>query len=215
MSRRWKIFTIVGLLSLIADQITKIWARNELPTFTVPDGRTFGKAVEVIPNFWDWRLSFNPGSAFGLFGDTSGARVFLTIIGLIAIAAIIWMLQKGRDDQVRLSWALGLVAGGAIGNLIDRIYFGVVTDFVVWKYYDSEWPTFNIADVTLVIGVGLLFLDLNAEARREAAAAKAENEAKAAGGAAQKAAGKSSGKSSGKSGGKSGGKKKSGKKKKS
>lgn len=180
MSRRWKIFTIVGILSLLADQLTKIWARGELPTFTVPDGRTFGKAVEVIPNFWDWRLSFNPGSAFGLFGDTSGARIFLSVIGLVAIAAIVWMVKKAREDQVRLAWALGLVAGGAIGNLVDRIYFGVVTDFVVWKYYATEWPTFNVADVTLVIGVGLLFLDLNAEAKRERALEAAEKAEKAA-----------------------------------
>lgn len=163
MSRRWKIFTIVGLLSLIADQLTKVWART-LPAFTTADGRTFGKAVEVIPNFWDWRLSHNPGSAFGMFGGTDGARIFLSVIGIAAVAAIAWMVQKGRDDQRRLMWALGLVAGGAVGNLMDRIYHGVVTDFVVWKYYAHEWPTFNVADVTLVIGVALLFLDLGRDA---------------------------------------------------
>jgi signal peptidase II len=159
MSRRWKLFLIVGLVTTVADQLTKIWARSSLPTG--PDGR--GVSQVVIENFWEWRLSHNPGSAFGLFGDTGGARIFLSIVGLIAVAAIVWMLKKATDDQRRLTVALGLVAGGAIGNLIDRIGFGVVTDFVVWKYYDSEWPTFNIADVALVIGVGLLFLDLGKE----------------------------------------------------
>lgn len=192
MSRRWKIFTIVGVLSLLADQLTKIWARAELPTFTIPDGRTFGKAVEVIPNFWDWRLSQNPGAAFGIFGDTSGARIFLSIIGVVAIAAIVWMVKKAREDQVRLAWALGLVIGGAVGNLIDRIYSGVVTDFVVWKYYSTEWPTFNVADVTLVIGVGLLFLDLNAEAKRERAEQAAAEAAEAANKSANKPANKKS-----------------------
>lgn len=165
MSSRWKLFTLVGLVSLIADQATKIWARHALPSFTTPDGRTYGKAVPVVENFFDWRLSFNPGSAFSLFGEMSGARIFLSIIGLIAVGGILWMVHKANDDQRRLTWALGLVAGGAIGNLVDRIAFGEVTDFVVWKYYDKEWPTFNIADVALVIGVGLLFLDMARESR--------------------------------------------------
>ncbi|MCG8418482.1 MAG: signal peptidase II [Proteobacteria bacterium] len=187
MPRRWKLFTIVGLISLIADQATKIWARNALP-FIESNGRIYGKSVEIIPNYWDWRLSFNPGSAFGLFNDTSGARVFLSVIGVIAVGAMLWMLAKARDDQTRLAWALGLVAGGAIGNLIDRIAFGVVTDFIVWKYHDTEWPTFNIADVTLVIGVGLLFLDMSREAKLEKAAMEAEKQKQAAAGAGRKPA---------------------------
>lgn len=156
MNRRWKIFTIVGVLSLIADQATKIWARAELPT----DALGRGLPVTVIENFFDWRLSHNPGSAFGLFGGTDGARIFLSVIGVFALAAIVWMLHKTKNEQTRLIWALGLVAGGAVGNLIDRIYYGVVTDFVVWKYHDKEWPTFNVADVALVVGVALLFLDM-------------------------------------------------------
>ena len=168
MQRRWKIFLILAPLTMLADQLTKVWARHSLPT--TPDG--YGKAVSVIENFFDWRLSHNPGSAFGLFGSTSGARVFLSIIGVIAVGAIIWMLWKARNDQTRLSIALSLVAGGAVGNLIDRIYSGIVTDFVVWKYYEHEWPTFNIADVALVIGVGLLFLDMGKESAEDETPAK-------------------------------------------
>lgn len=178
MPRRWKIFTLVGLVSLIADQITKVWARSALPTNTLPDGRSYGQAVPVIENFFDWRLSFNPGSAFSLFGDMSGARVFLSLIGIVAVAGIFWMMHKARNDQTRLAWALGLLVGGAVGNLVDRIYSGEVTDFVVWKYYDKEWPTFNVADVALVIGVGLLFLDMikDARAQREAEVAEATSQ---------------------------------------
>lgn len=178
MTRRWKIFAIIGVLSLIADQVTKIWARSSLPSFE-HGGRTYGKTVEVIANYWDWRLSFNRGSAFGLFDETPGGRIFLTVVGIIAIVAILWMVYKSRDDQTRLASALGLVIGGAVGNLADRIYFGEVTDFVVWKYQTTEWPTFNIADVTLVVGVGLLFVDMIAESRRERALAAAEAEAEA------------------------------------
>lgn len=189
LSRRWKIFLVVAPVTMILDQVTKIWARNSLPTG--PDGR--GISSVVIENFWEWRLSHNPGSAFGLFGDTSGARIFLTVIGIFAVGAIIWMLKKATDDQRRLSFALGLVAGGAVGNLIDRIGFGEVTDFVVWKYYDSEWPTFNVADVALVIGVGLLFLDLGKEPDTEAAKtdAKAKTKAQKSGKGSRKNAAKS------------------------
>jgi len=160
MTRRWTIFTAVGIATIAFDQITKYWARAVLPV----DDRGYGIAVPVIQNFFDWRLSYNKGSAFGLFDSIGGARVFLTIVGIIAVGAIVWMVKQARDDQTRLNWALGLVAGGAIGNIYDRVMFGEVTDFVVWKYYDTQWPTFNIADVALVVGVGLLFLDFGKEA---------------------------------------------------
>lgn len=175
MPRRWKIFLVVGFVALVADQLTKLWART-LPTITAPNGQSYGIAQPVIENFFDWRLSFNRGSAFSLFGEMSGAPVFLSVVGVIAVLIIFYMLHRARNDQSRLIWALGLVAGGAIGNLVDRILFGKVTDFIVWKYYDTEWPTFNVADMALVIGVGLLFLDMAKEARAEARAAKAHAE---------------------------------------
>ena len=153
MPRRYKIFLWVGVVSLVLDQLTKWWARG-LPT----DERGYGIAVPVIENFWDWRLSFNTGSAFGMFSSADGARVGLTLVGILAVAAMVWMLHKSRDEQTLLTWSLGLVVGGAIGNVIDRIAFGKVTDFVVWKWYEHEWPTFNIADVALVVGVALLLL---------------------------------------------------------
>ncbi len=171
-ARRWKIFLLVGLVSLVADQATKIWART-LPSRPGSDGYAIGIPQVVIENFFDWQLSFNKGSAFSLFGEMQGARVFLTVVGLLAVGIIIWMAYRARDDQSRLIWALGLVIGGAVGNLADRIIFGAVTDFVVWKYYDARWPTFNVADAALVIGVGLMLVDMVAEAKAEIRAQKA------------------------------------------
>jgi signal peptidase II len=168
LARRWKLFLVVAAVTMAADQLSKLWARASLPT----DERGFGISVEVIENFWAWRLSYNTGSAFGLFHSVSGARVFLTIIGLGAIGAILWMVKQARDDQRRLVVALGLVGGGALGNIFDRLVHGKVTDFVVWKYHTTEWPTFNIADAALVIGVGLLFLDVGRE--KQAAGAEAD-----------------------------------------
>ena len=201
--KKWLIFLIIAVLSLVADQATKIWARDALPTrrfhgaepCVVPDDMMprhdqihgadqdlppdcHGTVVPVIDGFWSWRLSMNPGSAFGMFSSQTGARIGLSVVGIIAVFGMLWMLRKARSDQRILHWALALVAGGAIGNLIDRIYYGVVTDFILWHVgtynphqlrWEHEWPVFNVADVVLVIGVALMFIDIQKEGRREKA----------------------------------------------
>jgi signal peptidase II len=178
---KWPVFLIVAALSLIADQATKIWARSSLPVVRshgdaaclVPEDivnrACVGHPVSVIDGVWEWRLSMNPGSAFGLFSSQTGARIGLSIVGVVAVFGMLWMLRKARPEQKILHWALALVTGGAIGNLVDRIYFGVVTDFILWRYQTHEWPVFNVADVVLVVGVGLMFIDIQKEGRREKA----------------------------------------------
>jgi signal peptidase II len=183
---KWQLFAIVGVLSLIADQATKIWARSSLPVIghgtgeqlsggghqcLVPDDIVSrvcaGKGVTVIDGFWDWRLSMNPGSAFGLFSGLAIGRILLTLVGIAAVIGMIFMLRKARSDQKILHWALALVAGGAVGNLVDRVYYGYVTDFVLWHYKSHEWPVFNVADIVLVVGVGLMFIDIQKENKRD------------------------------------------------
>jgi signal peptidase II len=213
---KWVVFLIAAVLSLIADQATKIWARESLPTVRLRGGEATcivpddlvrgsaparpdrpearpgqaedprpacaGRAVPVIDGFWEWRLSMNPGSAFGLFSSQEGARIGLSIVGIVAVFGMLWMLRKARSDQRILHWALALVTGGAVGNLIDRIYFGVVTDFILWRYQTHEWPVFNVADIVLVVGVGLMFIDIQKEGRRDKALkATRQARAKAAG----------------------------------
>jgi signal peptidase II len=189
---KWILFLIVAVLSLVADQATKVWARDSLPTVRidhhgtatciVPDDivnrACMGHPVPVVDGVWEWRLSMNPGSAFGLFSSQTGARIGLSVVGILAVIGMLWMLRKARPDQKILHWALALVAGGAVGNLIDRIYFGVVTDFILWRYEAHEWPVFNVADVVLVVGVGLMFIDIQKEGKREKVA-KANQQAKA------------------------------------
>ena len=209
--KKWVVFAIVAALSLIADQATKIWARAELPVSEIgmkagatpncdiPDSLVpadketpstcIGVPVGVIDSFWHWRLSMNQGSAFGLFSGRTGARIFLSVVGIAAVFGMLWMLRKSRADQSVLHWALALVAGGAVGNLIDRMYYGVVTDFILWHLgefkpsphvgagrWTHEWPVFNIADVVLVVGVGLMFIDIQKEGKREKALRKARKE---------------------------------------
>lgn len=187
---RWTIFVGIGLVSLIADQASKLWARGALPVqgsgCSIPDdlitGRCRGVAQTVVDGYWDWRLSMNPGSAFGLFAGQAFARWLLTLVGIGAVVGMVVMLRRSRPDQRILHWALALVAGGAIGNLVDRVYFGVVTDFVLWHYHSHEWPVFNVADIVLVVGVGLMFIDIQKENNRDKrskAAKKADAAAKA------------------------------------
>jgi signal peptidase II len=236
--KKWIIFVVVALLSLVADQATKMWARSwrggdGLPVVynSTPSGETrpsttdipssswvktaidghhqcvipddliprpltnpapkpapqdwapcHGHPVPFVDGYWDWELSMNPGSAFGLFARNN-ARIFLSIVGIAAVLGMIWMLRKARKDQRVLHWALALVAGGAIGNLVDRIYYGVVTDFVLLHYhYDPSWPVFNVADIVLVVGVGLMFIDIQKEGKREKALRAArQDKVKAAG----------------------------------
>jgi signal peptidase II len=172
---KWIVFSIVGVISLVADQATKVWARAALPVAprgcAIPEDliarKCQGLAQTVVDGYWDWRLSMNPGSAFGfLAGQGALARWFFTLVGIGAVIAMVFMLRKARPDQKVLHWALGLVIGGALGNLIDRIWFGVVTDFVLWHVHEHEWPVFNVADVALVVGVGLMFIDIQKENKR-------------------------------------------------
>ncbi len=207
--KRWKIFGIVALVNLVADQATKIWSRSALadtvhpysgggpcsiPYDLIPSIAAKGRggadilvakcdsqSVKFLGDFWSWKLSMNTGSAFGLFGSSPGAaRVFLSIVGLIAVAGMVYMLRKSRADQRILQWALAFVAGRAGGNLIDRIYFGAVTDMVSWDLKFMRWPTFNVADVSLVIGVGLMFIDIQKEGKREKAEKKRRKDAREA-----------------------------------
>jgi signal peptidase II len=164
MQRRFKIFALAFSLTLVIDQLTKWWARDAL---------TFGKPMAVIKDYWEWRLSFNTGSAFSMFQGTAGARWFLSLIGVAATVAILWMLRKAKNEQKWLAISLGLIGGGAIGNVVDRIIFAKVTDFWVIKgdifkllSKTREWPAFNIADVALVLGVLFMFLFVGREEKR-------------------------------------------------
>jgi signal peptidase II len=200
--KKWKLFWTVGAISLVLDQVTKIWARSSLPVIghgsgpggkcVIPDDIIHrmcgGQPKTVISGYWEWRLSMNPGSAFGLFGSIGPeiTRWFLSAIGIAAVAGMIMMMRRAKAEQKVLHLALALVAGGAVGNLIDRVIFSVVTDFVLWKYKAHEWPVFNVADVVLVVGVILMFFDIGGEnkqdkLRKKKSKEKARERARAAG----------------------------------
>ena len=160
MAAKYKAFLIAILLSLALDQGSKIWARHSLkPKY--PD------VVTVIPGFFELRYSENTGSAFGLFRSLPYARYLFFVVGIGALWVVSSYLRRAKPEQRRLGVELGLLAGGAIGNIIDRAAFSRVTDFIVWKVAGHEWPTFNVADAALVLGIVGLFIDLKPEKKEQ------------------------------------------------
>ncbi len=118
-------------------------------------------SVEVVPGFWNHRYVENPGAAWGLLANASESiRVpFFLLVSLGAVVFIIAFFRKLSDDQHLTIWALALVFGGAIGNLIDRLHLSYVVDFIDWYVGTAHWPTFNVADAGISTGVGLLLLE--------------------------------------------------------
>ncbi len=155
--RKYLIFGVLTIVSLVADQWTKIWARAVLKPLIGSAERT----KIVVQGFFDLQYSENTGVAFGMLQNMPGGAWILTAVAIGAFVLVLYYLHKTELSQTRMHAALGLVAGGAMGNLIDRILYKKVTDFILWHYRDAfRWPNFNIADAALVIGVGLMALDM-------------------------------------------------------
>lgn len=156
MRARVLVFLAIFITSAGFDQASKEWARDSLAPHV---------ATPVIGGFWDWQLEQNPGAAFSVLATTGeGPRATALHIGFGVVAAIALIAlgiaaARTRPDQRLRRTAFALIAGGALGNLIDRVANGDVTDFVRWHYRAHMWPIFNVADAVLVIGVALLLID--------------------------------------------------------
>ena len=138
----------IATLVLLLDQLSKWSALSNLK---------LGILEEVLP-FMNWLLLFNPGAAFSFLAQSSGwQRWFFTILGLAASLYILWLLRKNQSDKM-LSWALSLILGGALGNVLDRIMYGAVVDFIDLHYGNWHWPAFNIADSAICMGAALIVL---------------------------------------------------------
>jgi signal peptidase II len=145
----WLGLLAVALSALAADQLTKQIVVTQL---------ALGESVHVGGPFWIRHVN-NPGIAFGLFSSWASAVTFLTA------GAVVWMLFYFAKSGARhpiLPVALGLLIGGSMGNLVDRLRIGHVTDFLDLKY----WPAFNLADMFIVVGVAALLLALVAAERQ-------------------------------------------------
>ncbi len=137
---------------VVVDQVTKWLAVSTL----------FAKApVTVIPGFFDLTLVYNTGAAFGFLRNAGGwQNTFFIAVAAIVSVLLISMLRRLGPREIQSAVAFALILGGAVGNVIDRVYQGYVVDFVHWYYRDWHWPAFNIADSAITIGAVLLVLDV-------------------------------------------------------
>jgi len=141
-------FRVAGTAAavLMLDLWTKAAALSGLCAF---------KPVPVVPGFFNLTLVFNRGAAFGMF---PGGVSFFIVLALVTAIIILWFAAFHVSMPPLTSLALGLICGGALGNLLDRIRFGYVIDFLDFYAGHWHWPAFNIADSCLCIGAGLLIL---------------------------------------------------------
>ena len=140
----------LSLLALVLDQVTKLIVIAEMRLY---------ESIPVMPYFSFTRVH-NHGAAFSFLADAGGwQRWFFTIFATAISALIVWWLTKTRRDQILLSMAYCLILGGAIGNLVDRIAYGYVVDFLDLYYQNYPWPAFNIADSAIFLGAVLLLID--------------------------------------------------------
>ena len=152
--KRW--YALAGLV-IVVDQLSK---------WLVLETIRFGETIYVAP-FWNWVLTYNPGAAFSFLADQPGwQRWFFTVL---ALAISVWIARELKKcaGQRLLALALALVMGGALGNVIDRLRFGAVVDFIQWHVAGYYWPAFNVADSAITVGaIFLVFSQLTAASKK-------------------------------------------------
>ncbi|MEY2935994.1 MAG: hypothetical protein RL033_6743 [Pseudomonadota bacterium] len=173
-------FGIIAALALLLDVSSKAWAEIELTR------RSPLEPIVLIEEHLSLALAYNRGGAWGLLQNTSETvrRPFFMVVSMAAIAFIVSLYGKLLPGQRTLAWGLPLVLGGALGNLADRVTRGSVVDFIDYRaswvesmnqlitrvvsnwHITDHWPTFNVADICICVGVGLMALDMVGSGRR-------------------------------------------------
>lgn len=152
--KKYQILSWVMPLVVVLDQLTK---------WEVVKNFSLGQTRSIIPGIFDLTYVRNTGAAFGILAhaDARWRVPFFVLVPLVALLAIFHVFRRIGEKDLKLAYALALVMGGAIGNLIDRAWLNYVVDFLLfhWKY-EWQFPAFNIADSAICVGVGILMLDL-------------------------------------------------------
>lgn len=157
MHLKYRILIIVSVITIALDQATKLYIARTLPLHSM---------ITVIKDFFTITYLRNKGAAFGMLATSPWRLPFFIVVSSIAAIVILVVIRKLRDDQTMAATALSLIFAGALGNLIDRVSYGEVIDFIYFHWYDHYWPAFNVADSAICIGVFLLALDMFREERR-------------------------------------------------
>ncbi|MBW1715608.1 MAG: signal peptidase II [Deltaproteobacteria bacterium] len=153
MKRDYFLFIVPALIVVLLDQISKWWLANYLEPHQI---------LSVIPGFFDLVLVHNSGMAFGILGRSGPGAALCLLLGAIiaAIVVIFFFFYWTKKNQKWLTVGLALILGGAVGNLVDRVRFGYVIDFLDFSVKDYHWPAFNLADSAVTIGTLWLLLNL-------------------------------------------------------
>jgi signal peptidase II len=148
-----RLFLALAMVVFILDQITKAAATAWLAP---------RQEMTIIPGFLDLAYVRNTGAVFGMFRSLADPwrSLILTLVPLLALALVITMALRTPPARLRVQGALGLILGGALGNLLDRLRLGSVVDFIEVYVGRYHWPNFNAADSAICVGVGLLVLDM-------------------------------------------------------
>ncbi|ALG69426.2 signal peptidase II [Beggiatoa leptomitoformis] len=140
----------LSLLTLVLDQLTKFWASQVL---------TYQEPYSIIP-FLNFTLVHNTGAAFSFLAEAGGwQRYFLTALAVIVSLIMVVWLSRLSANQKWLAATIALILGGALGNLIDRVLYGYVIDFIDIYYQAWHFPAFNIADSAITVGAVMLLID--------------------------------------------------------
>ena len=150
---KWRSFILTAGGLVLADQLTKLVVVGWL----APIGR-----LRLLPGLFDLSLVMNTGVAFGMFAGARNAwRItILTGFNLAALGLMLFALAQAKVEEKYFIYGLALVAGGAIGNALDRLRLGAVIDFLDLHIGNHYWPTFNVADIGICLGAALILLHL-------------------------------------------------------
>lgn len=148
-----KYYILISFAVILLDRITKLWIERKI---ALHDG------IRVIPGFFSITHIENRGAAFGIFNDSPtpwkvGMLVGFSLLALVIVSRLLW---KNSHTISSTGVGLALILGGAIGNLWDRLAAGHVTDFLLFYVGRYEWPAFNVADSSIVVGAALLVLEI-------------------------------------------------------
>lgn len=198
MKASFRLLLVVVLAVLAADQVTKYLAVSRLTEALdgrsglsrvsgflseqnldndPPVEGVFRKNTRpyrFIEDYWHFRYVENPGAAWGMFSSLpeTARKAFFHVVSLVALGFILTLYRKTEPSQKMVRVALALITGGALGNFVDRLIRGYVIDFIDWHWRNQpgmRWPTFNVADAAICVGVALMLLD---SLRPEASAAQ-------------------------------------------
>lgn len=150
MTAKYKYFILTAVLIVGLDQITKSLILAQFQLY---------ETLNVIPGFFNLTHIRNPGGAFGFLagGSTTVRNLLFLGAGTVALGMILFFLHSTRDHERLMRFTLALIFGGAIGNIIDRLRFGEVVDFLDFYIGSLHWPAFNVADSAITVGI-LLFV---------------------------------------------------------